>query len=103
MSDLVPVDEIETIVGAKRHPIRHIGRAVSAEQQVYMYILHSAACRADHDAGVRDLRECPYSRALDAGIDLARWDEYQDMPVVLGFETDAKLRLAPMWEVTGGE
>lgn len=62
MSDLVPADQIEQIVGARRHKLAHLGRAVSAEQTVY--VLHSFACR---DSGI-DLRTCVYSRALDAGI-----------------------------------
>ena len=82
MSELIPVDAIEAIVGAKRHPTRHLGRAVSDEATVY--ILHSGTCRADHDLGVRDLRQCPYARALDLGIDLGIWEHWQDRPVVLG-------------------
>ena len=31
MTDLVPADQIEQIVGARRHPLAHLGRAVSAE------------------------------------------------------------------------
>ena len=62
MTDLVDPDEIETIVGVKRHPIRHWARAVHAEQTVY--ILHSQACRES----TPDLRDCPYSHALDRGI-----------------------------------
>jgi len=84
MSDLVPADRIEAIVGAVRHPTDHIGRAVSAEETVY--ILHSQECR---DSGV-DLRECPYSLALDFGIDLGGWVE--DAPVRLAFVDD---RLVP--------
>lgn len=80
MTDLVPVDRIETIVGATRHATDHIGRAVSAEQTVY--ILHSRDCRG---SGV-DLRECPYSLALDLGIDLGAWLE--DVPVRLAIVDD---------------
>jgi hypothetical protein len=69
MSDLVPADRIERIVGASRHPTDHIGRAVSSERTVY--ILHSRECR---DSGI-DLRECPYSLALDRGIGLSGWKE----------------------------
>ena len=78
MSDLVNAEEIEQIVGAKRHPTRHIGRADSGEETVY--ILHSMRCKA---RGI-DLRECSYSRALDMGIDLDVWDGWEDKPVVLG-------------------
>jgi len=85
MSNLVPADRIEAIVGAVRHPTDHIGRAVSAEETVY--ILHSQECR---DSGV-DLRECPYSLALDFGVDLSGWVE--DVPVRLAFVDD---RLVPL-------
>jgi len=86
MSDLVPADRIEAIVGAVRHPTGHIGRAVSAEGTVY--ILHSQECR---DSGV-DLRECPYSLALDFGIDPGGWVE--DAPVRLAFVDDRLVTLA---------
>jgi hypothetical protein len=69
MSRLEPSDRIEGIVGAARDPEQHIVRAVSAEQRVY--ILHSHACV---DSG-RDLRLCPYSLALDAGINVNEWAE----------------------------
>lgn len=75
MSDLVPASDIERIVGADRHPTDHLGRAVSAEQTVY--VLHSQACL---DSGV-DLRDCAYSVALDRGIDTRVW--VQDRPVRL--------------------
>ena len=78
MSNLVNPDEIERIVGAKRHPLRHLGRADSGEETVY--ILHSMRCKA---RGI-DLRECSYSRALDMGIDLDVWNGWEDKPVVLG-------------------
>ncbi len=77
MSTLVP-DEIERIVGAERHPTRHLGRAVSLGQTVY--ILHSGVCKA---SGI-DLRRCSYSRALDIGIDLVAWQGWEDRAVVLG-------------------
>lgn len=70
MSDLVAKDAIEGIVGAKRHPVLHLGRAVSDEEM--FYILHSQACR---DSGV-DLRSCRFSVALDDhGIDPYEWPE----------------------------
>lgn len=76
MSDLVPSDQIEGIVGTSRRPTEHWGRAVSATQTVY--VLHSQECL---DTGW-DVRDCPYSRALDAGIDPSEWTE--DEPVRLG-------------------
>lgn len=63
MTNFVPADQIERIVGARRHATHHLGRAVSAEQAVY--ILHSVACK---DSGL-DLRECPFSLALDRSSD----------------------------------
>lgn len=80
MSELVPAEQIEQIVGAHRHRTLHIGRAVSAEQTVY--ILHSHECR---DSGI-DLRECGFSIALDRGITAGRWVEIEDRPVLVGIE-----------------
>ena len=76
MTDLVPADQIEQIVGTLRHPTRHYARAITAEQTVY--ILHSQACR-DHTP---DLRDCVYSIALDRGIDPVAdaWDGHYDSP-----------------------
>lgn len=79
MSRLEPADQIEGIVGAPRHPELHIGRAVSSEQRVY--ILHSQRC-FDHPS---DLRLCPYSLALDTGIDPEWWIE--DVPVLLSIDS----------------
>lgn len=81
MTDLVNVSEIERIVGVRRHVSDHYGRAVSAEQTVY--ILHSEACR---DSGI-DLRNCVYSVALDLGIEhvlpWTGWRRVQDRPTRL--------------------
>lgn len=93
MADLVPTDQIERIVGASRHPLRHLGRAVSAEQTVY--ILHSGRCYA---SGI-DLRDCSYSRWLDHGIDPAEWQGWEDKPVVLNVNRHGRLipdRIAPV-------
>lgn len=78
MSEPVDPTRIEQIVGVKRHRQVHYGRAVSSERTVY--ILHSQQCL---DSGV-DLRQCRFSRALDRGIEMARWGYRQDMAVVLG-------------------
>lgn len=69
MTDLVDPTEIERIVGARRHPIHHLARAVSSEQTVY--ILHSQRCK---DSGI-DLRACEFSLALDNGIREHEWIE----------------------------
>lgn len=77
MSDLVPAEDIERIVGVMRQYHAHYGRAVSSEQVVY--ILHSKLCL---ESGI-DLRDCPFSVALDQGIDEQRWTGYEDVPVML--------------------
>lgn len=77
MSKLEPADQIEATVGAKRHPTAHIARAVSSEQRVY--VLHSAECVA---RGI-DLRKCVFSTALDHGIDMGAWEQFQNVPVVV--------------------
>ena len=59
MSDKVDPMTIEAFVGVKRHATEHWGKAYSATDR--MYVLHSEECRAAYD----DLRECPYSLALD--------------------------------------
>jgi hypothetical protein len=88
VSDLVPAEDIERIVGCPRHRKAHYGRAVSDEQTVY--ILHSKECL---DSGI-DLRKCRFSIALDRGIDLRRWDGYEDIAVALGvWET----KLVPLY------
>ncbi len=77
MTERVPTDRIEVLVGTSRHPSLHLARAVSSEETVY--ILHSEHCRESRS----DLRGCPYSEALDDGIDLGAWDQFQDRPVVV--------------------
>jgi hypothetical protein len=76
VSQIVPAEQIETIVGVKRQATEHWGRAVSAEETVY--ILHSQECKDS----TPDLRECPFSIALDRGIDSAfpwtGWRRVQD-------------------------
>jgi hypothetical protein len=78
MTNLVPADDIERILGTSRHRKVHYGRAVSSEQTVY--ILHSKQCL---DSGI-DLRDCRFSTALACGIREEPWDGFEDMPVVLG-------------------
>ena len=84
MSFRVDSAKIEGIVGIDRHPTKHYGRAVSAEQTVY--VLHSKVCLGN----TPDLRDCGYSLALDEGIDVDRW--VQDVPVELIIESG---RLVP--------
>lgn len=73
---------IEDIVGIKRHPTRHYARAISDRRKVY--ILHSQTCIINS----RDLRYCPFSLALDLGIDdvFDQWRDVQDRPVIVGIQ-----------------
>lgn len=79
MTDLVNPNEIEALVGRLRHATVHYARASSVDQQVY--ILHSQQCKDS----TPDLRDCPYSVALDRGIVHALpwnvWRRAQDRPV----------------------
>ena len=86
MTQLVDPDHIEAIVGHARHDTRHLGRAITAEKTVY--ILHPWGCLKFWD----DLRDCPFSRSLDRGIDIDAWQGYMDRPVRLEVEDD---RLVP--------
>lgn len=75
MTDRVPASEIEGVVGRHRHPTDHYARAVTAEQRVY--ILHSRKCLDS----TPDLRDCPFSFALDRGItDEVPWSRWQHVP-----------------------
>lgn len=89
MSDLVDAGEIERIVGAPRHATEHLGRAVSAEQKIY--VLHSRQCL---DSGT-DLRDCSFSVALDRGIKgrllWGSWRLVLDRPVPLSVSCDGWL------------
>lgn len=58
MTEQVDPNEIEAIVGARRHATRHLARGAHDGR---IYILHSAECVEAYP----DLRECPHSRALD--------------------------------------
>lgn len=89
MADFVDPDHIEQIVGAKRHPTRHIALADSASQTVN--ILHADDCAARKT--LRPLTECKYSRSLDLGIDPALWQGHEDRPVYI--LTNAEARLIP--------
>lgn len=73
---------IEQIVGARRHARRHIARAVSEEENVYL--LHSAECK---DSGI-DLTACLYSIVLSRGINRDRWDGWEDKPVLVSIDVE---------------
>lgn len=85
MTSLVPAEEIEEIVGARRHLTKHLARAVSDEQTVY--ILHSHQCRDN----VSDLRVCRYSVALDQGIDGDDWMDHEDETVRVTINRSGRL------------
>jgi hypothetical protein len=94
MSERVPADQIERIVGVRRHSLQHWGRAVDSEQTVY--ILHSQSCKDS----TPDLRMCSFSIALDRGIDgLKTWPEWRwvlDRPVLLKIDEEGYL-LPDIW------
>ena len=91
MSNLVQPDTIEEIVGYRRHPVQHLARAVSDVETVY--VLHSEKCK---DSGT-DLRECPYSLALDHGIELDDWQGFEDRPVLVAIIHERLFPLVPEW------
>lgn len=94
MTELVPRTEIERLVGAKRQENAHLGRIDTREE--VMYILHSQECKDT----TPDLRECPYSKALDLGLfNIDRWKGFYDMSVSLSL--DAKGRLNPVRRIGG--
>lgn len=77
MTEHVPADQIEAIVGARRHLIDHYGRAVSDEET--FYILHSAECLAVFD----DLTDCPFSVGLDDAFDIEEWPADETLRLAL--------------------
>ena len=77
MSNRVPAEEIEQLVGHVRVQRVHYGRAVSDEKM--FYVLHSKNCLEENP----DLRRCVFSVALDAGIDEDLWSRYMDQPMML--------------------
>lgn len=87
MSSIVPTERIEQIVGATRDRQRHLARAITAEQT--FYILHSQVCKDS----TPDLRECPFSLALDVGIDEDMWSAALDRAVLVAVRND---RLVPV-------
>lgn len=95
MTDTVPTEDIERLVGAKRDANLHQARAVSAEQTVY--ILHSQKCL---DSGI-DLRGCRYSLALDNGIRQREWVEDEAVVVEVRGAFD-QTRLVPVLGAASG-
>lgn len=85
MANLVPADQIEALVSARRHSVKHLGRHDTATDTIY--ILHSEQCRAQTD----DLRDCAFSIALDDGVDEDDWDAYHDRPIALAVDSEGFL------------
>ncbi|MDQ1113971.1 hypothetical protein QE418_003419 [Microbacterium testaceum] len=77
MSEIQDSDVVEATVGTERREDEHLGRAVTAEER--MYVLHSRQCI---ESGI-DVRACAFSAALDRGIDERVWRDHMDTPVVL--------------------
>lgn len=90
MANRVDPNTIESIVGARRMPCAHLGRAVSSEQRVY--ILHSRQCL--HSTNIQ---RCWYTLALDTGINADVWAGWEDQAVMLGISRS--LGLVPLMEV----
>lgn len=97
MTYVVPADQIEGLVGAKRHSVKHLGRLSSDSTAEPLsdewwltssfYILHSEHCKAN----TPDLRTCVFSEALDAGLEESDWTGYQGKTVVLAVDSDGIL------------
>jgi hypothetical protein len=85
MTDIVPASEIEKIVGMQRCEKAHVGRKVSRERK--FYILHSKQC-LDRE---KDLRNCDFSKALDAGLPLEYWLLFADVPIILAISKDGTI------------
>jgi hypothetical protein len=78
MTDKVPTEDIEEIVGIKRHPTIHYGKAIS--DTAVFFILHSQRCFNS----TPDLRKCEFSLALDNGVQFPVEDE----TLVLGIHVE---------------
>ena len=85
MTDLVPPEDIEKLVGLLRNSWRHVGRAVP-EDDIF-YIMHSHECLA-RDI---DLRECEFSIALDRGLWKTDWRDYENCPCELKINKAGRL------------
>lgn len=78
MSDLVPKDIIEAMVGTERQETVHMARASTKVNRVYL--LHSAECLKEYG---HDLRDCPFSLAMDKGIDTELWEGCLGVPTAV--------------------
>ncbi len=75
MSEIVPADQIEGLVGIERHAIHHYAR-VNSDEQIF-YVLHSKSCLSLE----RPITQCGFTYALDRGIDEYLWSDFMDTPV----------------------
>ena len=91
--EFVSGESIERIVGAPRHETRHLARAVSAEEQVY--VMHSRECIVQVTSRGSDLRVCPFSHGLERGIDMDVWGGWQDRAVEVWISAGSE-RLVPV-------
>lgn len=82
MTDLVDPADIERIVGRGRSFSDHYARYVASEDRIY--ILHSQQC-VDKTP---DLRNCPYSIALDDGEVVHPFPSL--VPVAIRFAPDGR-------------
>ena len=88
MAEVVDASEIEHIVGAKRG-VLHKSRAYDSTGQVF--ILHSHGCLA-----LGDLLACPYTKAMEQGIDIATWRlrGWMEVPVIVGIHEGTLIPLS---------
>lgn len=92
MTTRVPADRIEQLVHARRHPTEHIIRGDYTT--LTAYILHSAECRDRY----ADLRDCPWSLALDRedvwlGTDQPQFVRIRDGHLVATGDVPANYRI----------
>lgn len=85
MTDLVDRSEIERIVGRPRDQRLHFARNVEG----IVYVLHSYACLKDYP----DLRDCPFSLAMDNGLDPNDWEGAGN----LALEVILVNKMVPAW------
>ena len=79
MTDIVPSEDIERLVGVKRRADAHCGRVLF--DQGRFVILHSQGCLN----ATADLTECAYSVALDVAIACGdTFEQWPVDPVILG-------------------
>ena len=92
--NVIPPEEVEDIVGAKRHPTNHIAH-VNADG---WNILHSQDCFDHKDE--HPLENCAFTKAaLLTDFVSTEWAEFFDRPVIVGIPSDSG-RLYPIKDYT---